>query len=55
MPLITRHLEGTVIAQLPGFPVCVGFITIGSVSSKWKSKTIRNPVIICQFELNPVF
>lgn len=50
MPLVTRQLEGMAVATLPGFPVRVGFITFGTVSSKWKSKTIRNPVIICQFE-----
>lgn len=57
MPLIKPniHLEGMALAQLPGFPVCVGFITFGSVSFKGESKTIRNPVIVCQFELNPVF
>lgn len=43
MPLITKHFQGMVIAQLTGFPVCVGFITFGSVSSKWKSKATTKP------------
>ena len=33
MPLIWR------VWNSPGFPVCVGFITFGSGSSKWKSKS----------------
>lgn len=53
MPVITIGVYGC--CSTACFPVCVGFITFGYVSSKWKSKTIRTPVIFCQLELNPIF
>lgn len=44
MPLITRCWRVWLLLNC----LCVVFITFGSVSSKWESKTIRNPVISCQ-------
>lgn len=58
MPLITRHMESMFIAQLPGFPVCVGFIMFGSGSTNWKRNRYKScelfPIWVSFYILNCV-